>query len=128
MKCPHCNQKIENQHCWTSQTAHSYYSHGCEKCGKEFLIVEGIPMIEENYTTLSPTTQILSAKALLTAVTLRVHSRLLMSLSFLPVARSVSSAQSRSGSGRFFRRVVVLDAHPGNAKLEEGELCKDGRT
>jgi len=81
-------------------------------------------MIEENYTTLSPTTQILSAKALLTAVTLRVHSSLLMSLSFLPVARSVSSAQSRSGSGRFFRRVVVLDAHPGNAKLEEGELCK----
>jgi len=46
MKCPHCNREIEN----------SVLADGafllrvrCEKCGEEFLIIDSVPMTEEQY-------------------------------------------------------------------------------
>ena len=49
MKCPHCNQEIEIS---TADLAdHAYILRAlCKKCGKEFLIVEGVPMTEKQYS------------------------------------------------------------------------------
>ena len=50
MKCPHCGQEIG-----ISTTVLADYAFllrtRCEKCGKEFLIVEGVPMTEEQYSS-----------------------------------------------------------------------------
>jgi uncharacterized protein YbaR (Trm112 family) len=49
MKCPHCKQKIEistadlSDHAFMLRTL-------CQKCGKGFLIVEGFPMTEQQYS------------------------------------------------------------------------------
>jgi len=50
MKCPHCGQEIGIS---TATLAHGAFLLRtlCEKCGKEFLIVEGIPMTEERYSS-----------------------------------------------------------------------------
>ena len=50
MKCPHCGQEIGvstaeiSDHTFLLRTQ-------CEKCAKEFLIVEGVPMKDEQYST-----------------------------------------------------------------------------
>jgi len=49
MKCPHCNQEIEIS---TADLAdHAFILRAlCKKCGKEFRIVEGVPMTEQQYS------------------------------------------------------------------------------
>jgi len=50
MNCPHCNREIDDS---TAALAdHAYMLRArCEKCGKEFLIVESVAMTEEKYTS-----------------------------------------------------------------------------
>jgi predicted nucleic acid-binding Zn ribbon protein len=43
MKCPHCGQEIE-----IANVLSFLFLSRCEKCDKEFLVVDGIPMTEEN--------------------------------------------------------------------------------
>jgi len=49
MKCPHCQEPIGSNTAHLAKLA-SFLRTQCEKCGKEFLIVEGIPMTEQQYT------------------------------------------------------------------------------
>jgi hypothetical protein len=49
MKCPHCNQEIGISTATLADHAFLLRSR-CEKCGKEFLIVDGVPMTEEQYS------------------------------------------------------------------------------
>ena len=46
MKCPHCNRKIAD-----SVLADDVFllRTRCERCGKEFLIIDRVPMTEEQY-------------------------------------------------------------------------------
>lgn len=50
MKCPHCHQEIGIA---TADLAdHAFLLRTkCEKCGKEFLIVERLPMTDEQYSS-----------------------------------------------------------------------------
>jgi len=50
MNCPHCNRETDDS---TAALAdHAYMLRArCEKCGKEFLIVESVAMTEEKYTS-----------------------------------------------------------------------------
>ena len=50
MKCPHCRQEIGVS---TADLADQAFllRIQCEKCGKEFLIVDGTPMTEEQYSS-----------------------------------------------------------------------------
>ena len=50
MKCPHCNQEIGIGTVELSGQAFLLRTQ-CEKCGKEFLIVEGVPMTDEQYSS-----------------------------------------------------------------------------
>jgi ribosomal protein S27AE len=48
MKCPRCGHEIGTA--IVALADHAYLLRTqCEKCGKEFLIVDGIPMTEEQY-------------------------------------------------------------------------------
>ena len=50
MKCPYCGQRIGIA--TVDLSRHAYLLRAlCEKCGKEFLIVNGIPMTEEQYSS-----------------------------------------------------------------------------
>ena len=53
MKCPHCNQEIGMS---TAALAdHAFLLRArCEKCGKEFLIVDGVAMTDEQYSSHLP--------------------------------------------------------------------------
>jgi DNA-directed RNA polymerase subunit RPC12/RpoP len=54
MKCPHCGQEIGIG--TAALAGHAYLLRTqCEKCGKEFLIVDGFPMTEEQYSSHSLT-------------------------------------------------------------------------
>ena len=48
MKCPHCGQEIGISTAALAAQAFLLRAR-CEKCGQEFLIVEGVPMTEEQY-------------------------------------------------------------------------------
>jgi predicted Zn finger-like uncharacterized protein len=52
MKCPHCKHEIEIS---TADLAdHAFLLRiRCEKCGKEFLIVDGTPMTDGQYSISS---------------------------------------------------------------------------
>ena len=50
MKCPHCGQEIGVG--TAALAGHAYLLRTqCEKCGKEFLIVDGFPITEEQYSS-----------------------------------------------------------------------------
>ena len=50
MKCPHCHQEIGIA--TADLAAHAFLLRTkCEKCGKEFLIVERLPMTDEQYSS-----------------------------------------------------------------------------
>jgi transposase-like protein len=53
MKCPYCHQEIGVS---TADLAeHAFLLRiQCEKCGKEFLIVDGTPMTEAQYSSRGP--------------------------------------------------------------------------
>jgi len=50
MKCPHCGQEIGISTAALADDAVLLRTQ-CEKCGKEFLIVEGAPMTDEQYSS-----------------------------------------------------------------------------
>ena len=50
MKCPHCGQEIGSSTAALAEHAFLLRAR-CEKCGQEFLIVEGVPMTEEQYSS-----------------------------------------------------------------------------
>jgi transcriptional regulator NrdR family protein len=50
MKCPHCGQEIGISTAALADHAFLLRTQ-CEECGKEFLIVEGVPMTEEQYSS-----------------------------------------------------------------------------
>jgi hypothetical protein len=50
MKCPHCHQEIGIA--TTDLADHAFLLRAqCEKCGREFLIVERLPMTDEEYSS-----------------------------------------------------------------------------
>ena len=50
MKCPHCGREIGISTVALASQAFLLRAR-CEKCGQEFLIVEGVPMTEEQYSS-----------------------------------------------------------------------------
>ena len=50
MKCPHCGQEIGISTAALAAQAFLLRAR-CEKCGQEFLIVESVPMTEEQYSS-----------------------------------------------------------------------------
>jgi transcriptional regulator NrdR family protein len=50
MKCPHCHHEIGTSVVDLANNALLLQTR-CEKCGKEFLILEGVPMTEEQYSS-----------------------------------------------------------------------------
>jgi hypothetical protein len=53
MKCPYCHQEIGTGIAELSDHAFLLRTR-CEKCGKEFLIVAGVPMTDEQYSSHPP--------------------------------------------------------------------------
>ena len=53
MKCPYCGQKIGTRIAALADDAFLLRTQ-CEKCGKEFLIVDGVPMTDERYSSHNP--------------------------------------------------------------------------
>jgi DNA-directed RNA polymerase subunit RPC12/RpoP len=50
MKCPHCGQEIGIG--TAALAGHAYLLRTqCEKCGKEYLILDGFPITEEQYSS-----------------------------------------------------------------------------
>ncbi len=49
MKCPYCNQEIGISIAALAELAFLLRTQ-CEKCKKEFLIVQGVPMTDEQYS------------------------------------------------------------------------------
>ena len=56
MKCPHCGREIEANIAELADDAFLLRSQ-CKKCGKDFLIVEGVPMTDEQYSLHNPPRQ-----------------------------------------------------------------------
>ena len=50
MKCPHCGKEIAITTADLADGAFLLRTQ-CERCGKEFLIVEGVPMTDEQYAS-----------------------------------------------------------------------------
>jgi DNA-directed RNA polymerase subunit RPC12/RpoP len=53
MKCPYCGQEIRTPIASLADESFLLRTR-CEKCGKEFLIVEGVPMTDERYSKHNP--------------------------------------------------------------------------
>jgi hypothetical protein len=53
MKCPYCGQEIGTSIAALADDAFLLRTQ-CEKCGKEFLIVKGVPMTNERYSSHNP--------------------------------------------------------------------------
>ena len=53
MKCPYCGQEIGIRIAALADEAFLLRTQ-CEKCGKEFLIVEGVAMTNERYASHNP--------------------------------------------------------------------------
>jgi len=53
LKCPYCGQEIGTRIAALVDGAYLLRTQ-CEKCGKEFLIVDGVPMTDERYSLHNP--------------------------------------------------------------------------
>ena len=53
MKCPYCGQEIGTPIAALADDAFLLRTQ-CEKCGEEFLIVDGVPMTDERYSLHNP--------------------------------------------------------------------------
>jgi hypothetical protein len=53
MKCPHCGEEIRTPIAALADESFLLRTR-CEKCSKEFLIVEGVPMTDERYSKHNP--------------------------------------------------------------------------
>jgi hypothetical protein len=53
MKCPYCGQEIGTSIADLADESFLLLTQ-CEKCGKAFLIVDGVPMTEERYSLHNP--------------------------------------------------------------------------